>query len=55
MSEAVASQPTAQEPIYDLADEIKLVLHLTRNWMLYGGFSFVVFCTVVGAVKGLFS
>ena len=38
---------------YTLADDVKLVLHLTRNWMLYGGFSFVVFCTVVGAVKGL--
>ena len=30
-----------------------LVIRYTRLWLHYGSIAFVVFCTVVGAVRGL--
>ena len=33
--------------------DVRLVLHFTNNWMLYGGYGFVMFCAAVAAVRGV--
>lgn len=45
------------ESAYDLKQETAfdaaLIIRYTRHWIHYGSIVFVVFCTAVGALRGL--
>jgi hypothetical protein len=46
--------PSPQPPEYSLVDDVRLVIHFTRNWMQYGSIGFVMFCALMGAIQGVF-
>ena len=46
--------PSIENQEYTLLDDVKLVLHFTRNWMQYGIIGFAGFCAVMGAIQGVF-
>ena len=51
---AVQIAPTGPEPeVYPFWDDVRLLLHFTRNWMHFGWIGFIAVCTLIGAVKGL--
>ena len=39
--------------LVDDMDDVRLLLHFTRNWMHFGWIGFIAVCTLIGAVKGL--
>ena len=56
MSPETAEQTNLAGPapeVYPLWDDVRLLLHFTRNWMHFGWLGFIGACTLIGAVKGL--